>query len=100
MEVQVVNRDTFFVEPMPPFRLDLTVWVLRRRPENSMDRWDQQVYRRVLVLDGVPVEIAVSQVGTADAPRLEVETIGDDQRQRCVRGLPPTLTGCSAFART
>ncbi len=27
-------------KPMPPFRLDLTVWVLRRRPHNLMDRWD------------------------------------------------------------
>lgn len=71
-----MNRDSFSVEPLPPFRLDLTVWVLRRRPENSTDRWDQQIYRRVLVLDGMPVGIAVRQVDTADAPRLEVETFG------------------------
>lgn len=30
----------FVVEPVPPFRLDLTAWVLRRRPANVVDRWD------------------------------------------------------------
>lgn len=73
---KTVNQDTFALRPLPPFRLDLTVWVLRRRPENAMDRWDEQTYRRVLVLDGTPVAVAVRQVGTADAPRLEVATIG------------------------
>src|SRR6185312_3451874 len=51
-----------------------TVWVLRRRPENATDRWDEQTYRRVLVLGDIPVAVAVRQVGTAGAARLEVET--------------------------
>lgn len=38
----------FFLEPLAPFRLDLTVWTLRRRPDNSVDRWDGQTYRRVM----------------------------------------------------
>ena len=28
----------FVLRPVPPFRLDLTVWALRRRPRNLMDR--------------------------------------------------------------
>ncbi len=31
---------SFQLRPLPPFRLDLTAWVLRRRPENAVDRWD------------------------------------------------------------
>jgi len=35
-----MNRNTFFLKPVAPFRLDLTVWTLRRRPHNLIDRWD------------------------------------------------------------
>ena len=34
--------------PLPPFRLNLTVWALRRRPDNAIDRWDGQTYRHIL----------------------------------------------------
>ncbi len=62
----------FLLKPIPPFRLDLTVWVLRRRPGNAIDRWDGQTYRRVLVLDDQPVEAAVVQSGPPNSPRLQV----------------------------
>ena len=62
----------FFLEPAPPFRLDLTVWVLRRRAQNTWDRWDGQTYRRVLPLGGQPVEVAVTQMCPPDVPRLRV----------------------------
>ncbi len=59
--------------PVPPFRLDLTVWTLRRRPDNLVDRWDGETYRRVLVAaDGEPFEIAATQIGAPAAPRLRV----------------------------
>ena len=41
---------SFVLQPVPPFRRDLTVWTLRRRPDNALDRWDGRTYRRVLVL--------------------------------------------------
>lgn len=70
--------NTFFVlNPVPPFRLDLTVWTLRRRPDNLIDRWDGQTYRRVLVKDGSPFEIAVTQVDEPGIPRLHVSVTGD-----------------------
>ncbi len=37
---------------VPPFRLDLTVWALRRRARNAIDRWDNGLYQRVVVLGG------------------------------------------------
>ncbi len=61
------------LKPVPPFRLDLTVWVLRRRPHNLMDRWDGETYRRVLLVGEQPVAIAVSQSGPPETPELRVE---------------------------
>jgi DNA-3-methyladenine glycosylase II len=67
---------TFFLTPRPPFRLDLTVWTLRRRADNAVDRWDGRDYRRVLALSDGPVEVAVRQVGSPEAPRLKVSAHG------------------------
>ncbi|HEV2314478.1 MAG TPA: hypothetical protein VGR94_04160 [Candidatus Acidoferrales bacterium] len=63
---------SFEMRPMPPFRLDLTAWVLRRRPENLLDRWDGQTYRRALPLENVIVELAIQQTSSPSRPRLAV----------------------------
>lgn len=60
------------LEPPPPFRLDLTVWALRRRPENEVDRWDGHTYRRTLVVAGRAVGVAVTAEGPPERPRLHV----------------------------
>jgi len=62
-----VSRNAFFLEPTPPFRLDLTVWTLRRRPDNAIDRWDGTTYRRALALANGPVEVAVYRLASRDA---------------------------------
>ncbi len=51
----------FSLHPVAPFRLDLTVWALRRRPRNLFDAWEAGRYRRALVVDGRPLSIEVSQ---------------------------------------
>jgi DNA-3-methyladenine glycosylase II len=61
---------------LPPFRLDLTVWALRRRPENAIDTWDGRTYRRALESDGGTVELAVVQEGSSLAPQLAVTLTG------------------------
>ncbi len=67
----MTGRLSLDLKPVPPFRLDLTVWTLRRRSENIVDRWDGQTYRRVLVAaDGEPFEMAVAQAGLPDSPNL------------------------------
>lgn len=63
---------TFELEPVPPFRLDLTVWALRRRPDNAIDRWDGTTYRRLLVVNGAAIEVVATQVAPPEAPRLRV----------------------------
>lgn len=67
-----MDRIAFTLDPLPPFRLDLTAWTLRRRPDNLMDRWDGGAYRRVLVLAAGPAAITVAQAGDTDAPCLRV----------------------------
>ena len=66
----------FPLKPVPPFRLDLTVWTLRRRPDNAVDRWDGQTYRRVLSLDSRAVEVAVGQTRPPEMPRLQIQVRG------------------------
>ncbi|MEO8339256.1 MAG: HVA1 family protein [Nitrospirota bacterium] len=67
-----MRRDSFVLEPLLPFRLDLTVWALRRRPDNVVDRWDGHTYRRVLSLPVGFAEVAVTQSGPPETPRLRV----------------------------
>lgn len=65
------------LEPVPPFRLDLTVWTLRRRPDNCIDRWDGETYRRVLLSErGEPFEVAVKQDGPPTSPHLRITVKG------------------------
>lgn len=65
------TRTVLELRPRAPFRLDLTVWALRRRPQNAVDTWDGHCYRRTLLHDGRRLELAVVQRGSAGAPRLE-----------------------------
>jgi DNA-3-methyladenine glycosylase II len=62
----------FEVRPRPPFRLDLTVWALRKRAQNAIDTWDGLSYRRAVVVSGLAYEISVTQAGSEDRPRLEI----------------------------
>lgn len=63
----------FALEAAAPFRLDLTVWALRRRPHNLIDRFDGTRYRRTSTLGDDVVEVAVQQVDGARRPLLAVE---------------------------
>lgn len=71
-----MSQRSFSIKPTPPFRLDLTAWALRRRPENAIDRWDGSTYQRVLMVDGQAIEVAVHQSGGPEAPQLEVVVTG------------------------
>jgi DNA-3-methyladenine glycosylase II len=64
------------LHPRPPFRLDLTVLALRRREQNAIDTWDGRTYRRALLVDSAPLELAVTQLAAASTPRLEVVLAG------------------------
>jgi len=62
------------IRPLAPFRLDLTVWALRRRARNIVDRWDGTTYRRVLAIGSSLIQVSVTQTGPPDRPGLSVRT--------------------------
>ena len=68
---------TFSLDPLPPFRLDLTAWALRRRPINAIDSWDGEAYSRVLAIDGQPVFIRIIQSRGLRSPRLQINAVAD-----------------------
>ena len=86
-----MSEARFRIDPLPPYRLDLTAWVIRRRPGNPIDRWEDGTYRRVLPLDGAPVEVVVRQSGTVDAPRLDVVARGPGASRAAVPRLRETV---------
>jgi DNA-3-methyladenine glycosylase II len=85
------------IEVPSPFRLDLTVWALRRRPHNAVDWWDGSVYRRTLVVCERPVEVSVRQLQEPVSPVLGVDfrgssgALGDDGVAEARRVVERTL---------
>ncbi len=67
---------TFTLYPVPPFRLDLTAWALRRRPDNQIDVFDRGRYSRVLPVGETAVEVSLSQDGPPADARVEVRVQG------------------------
>jgi DNA-3-methyladenine glycosylase II len=87
----VADRLTFQLEPVPPFRLDVTVQALRRRAMNALDRWDGATWRRVLVADGRPFGIEVVQIAPPERPLLQVTVSGPE--------VPPGSAATAAIRR-
>lgn len=97
MPIAVRHRKCIVLRPAPPFRLDLTVWALRRSPANRIDDWDGKTYRRVLAAGDRPVEATVVQTGPSDHPeiqvRLEERAIGAKREEEIIDTLGSML-GC------
>ncbi|MEO8224777.1 MAG: DNA-3-methyladenine glycosylase 2 family protein [Gammaproteobacteria bacterium] len=74
MTIRSGAQEALIVHAVPPFRLDLTVWALRRRSRNAIDRWDGVTYRRVIVVEGRAMELAVHQAGSSAKPHLIATT--------------------------
>src|SRR3954454_506323 len=81
---------TIVLPTTAPFRLDLTVWALRRRKKNAADRWDGSQYSRVVIVDGDPVQLTVVQQQAGVEPKLIVtveSTTRISERARTGAGL-------------
>jgi len=63
----------FDIPTSAPFRLDLTVWVLRRRKTNRIDSWNGKIYRRAMTPDSQIVPASVEQKGPPASPILAVD---------------------------
>jgi len=57
------------------------VWALRRRDLNAVDAWYGSTYRRVLVVDGEPIEVEMAQTGGMATPALHLAWNGAPKRR-------------------
>ncbi len=61
--IVIMRTIDFSLRPVMPFRLDLTAWALRRRNVNAVDVWKDETFRRVMIVNGKPALLSVSQQG-------------------------------------
>ena len=72
-----LEKVEFSVKPVPPFRLDLTSWTLRRRQSNMMDLFDGIRYQCAITLANKVIEMSVIQTGSVEKPHLKVAISGN-----------------------
>lgn len=77
-----MTRQQIVLNAKPPFRLDLTVWALRRREKNAVDRWDGEHYGRVVVVDGKPVGLTVTQESKSPTVKVIAESASKLDRHK------------------
>lgn len=56
-----MHKLCFNLPAIAPFRLDLTVWALKRRSRNIVDQWDGICYTRVFIVKNSPIKVEVQQ---------------------------------------
>lgn len=96
--VQASQSHELLIEPLAPFRLDLTAWALRRRAHNATDRWHASTYQRVVSIEGGPVALTVTQDDPPGVPRLSALVTGrpiDQHAEALVRSAIDRLLGLS-----
>jgi DNA-3-methyladenine glycosylase II len=91
-------RISLHILPKPPFRLDYTVWALRRQPHNRIDQWDGKTYQRVFIVEDKPLLVEATQDGSAQGPRLSVYVSGraiasEERTKRAVASLLKKVLG-------
>lgn len=52
---------SFLLSTTQPFRLDFTVWALRRRSKNIVDLWDNKYYERLFVIEDQCIQVSIEQ---------------------------------------
>ncbi len=87
MEKRSASGPSFSLRPLPPFSLELTVWALRRRANNEIDRWDGRNYSRIFVFGDKALKVSVSQEGGLNRPRLLVAASGEIADQPAVKSM-------------
>jgi DNA-3-methyladenine glycosylase II len=74
----------FSLSPPSPFRLDLTVWALRRQAHNHIDGWDSGTYRRVWRYEDGWLKVRLWQTRSDPHPFLEGEIYQGPQDEQAV----------------
>jgi DNA-3-methyladenine glycosylase II len=65
-------HETILLRGTPPFRLDFTVWALRRRQKNIIDRWDGDKYSRIVVFNNNPIQLTITQERWGNGSKLVI----------------------------
>ena len=52
---------SFSLSFVQPFRLDFTVWALRRRSKNIVDLWNSKCYERLFIIENQSIKVSVEQ---------------------------------------
>lgn len=69
-----IMATSFMLYPIPPFRLDYTVWALRRRKKNIIDQWDGRFYTRLFLINKLFIQVRLEQINSLDKPQIRVFT--------------------------
>ncbi len=75
-----------------PYRLDFTVWALRRQAHNRMDGWESETYRRVWRYRDGWLKVRLWQTHGDPDPLLEGEIYQGPQDERAVSWVREQLT--------
>ncbi|WP_131764473.1 DNA-3-methyladenine glycosylase family protein [Legionella drozanskii] len=75
---------SFLLHPTHPFRLDYTVWALRRRSKNGVDLWINERYTRLFFIENKLIKVNVEQKNEKEilvstnkkiSPKIKIELI-------------------------
>jgi len=81
----------FTVPIVGSFRLDLTVWVLRRQAHNTMDLWDGEYYRRAWDYQGERLILRLRQPQSMPTSMLEGEILYGPRHAEAIAWLQERL---------
>lgn len=76
---------SFILNPAPPFRLDYTVWALRRRSKNIVDQWDGKHYTRLFFIKSKLIKVSVEQKSKTEILVSTNKKIGDVIKSELIR---------------
>lgn len=89
----MLKRQVLDLGVQEPFRLDLTVWCLRRRSHNIMDRWEDNCWKRAFAIEDQIVEVIVNQK-IEDRSKVQVQITDAQLTERHTKLLLETLEKC------
>ena len=82
---------SFTLHFVAPFRLDYTVWALRRRSKNIVDHWDNGRYLRLFFIDGKLIKVSVEQQNEKEILVSTNKAIGEKTQVKLIQLLETIL---------
>ncbi|WP_338598577.1 hypothetical protein V6M85_07905 [Sulfolobus tengchongensis] len=70
---------TIEIEPIPPFNLVYTAWLLKRSSKNLLEHIEGNSYIRSLTIDATPVLVKVTQINLSRGSSINIELHADSE---------------------